>query len=72
MVKHTKYLGVQIDQHLLLDEHLSVITKTISRGLGLLKYSKKYLPLFTIQRMCKSLVEPYFRYRLPLLGVNVV
>ena len=40
MVKHTKYLGVQIDQHLLWDEHLSVIIKKISRGLGMLKYSK--------------------------------
>ena len=27
MVKHIKYLGVQIDQHLLWDEHLNVITK---------------------------------------------
>ena len=38
MVKHTKYLGVQIDQHLLWDEHLSIITKKIARGLGMLKY----------------------------------
>ena len=68
MVKHTKYLGVQIDQHLLWDEHLSIITKKIARGLGMLKYSKKYLPLSTIQRMCKSLVEPYFRYCLPVWG----
>ena len=68
MVKHTKYLGFQIDQHLLWDEHLSIITKKISRGLGMLKYSKKYLPLSTIQRMCKSLVEPYFRYCLPVWG----
>ena len=34
----------------------------------MLKYSKKYLPLSTIQRMCKSLVEPYFRYCLPVWG----
>ena len=68
MVKHTKYLGVQIDQHLLWDEHFSIITKKIARGLGMLKYSKKYLPLSTIQRMCKSLVEPYFRYCLPVWG----
>ena len=62
MAKHTKYLCVQIDQHLLWDEHLSGITKKNSLGLGILKYSKKYLSLFTIQRMCKSLVVPYFRY----------
>ena len=34
----------------------------------MLKYSKKYLPFFTIQRMCKSLVEPYFRYCLLVWG----
>ena len=40
MVKHTKYLRVQIDQHLPWDEHLSIFAQKISRGLGMLKYSK--------------------------------
>ena len=58
MVKHTKYLGVQIDQHLLWDEHLSVITKKISRGLGMLKYSKNsshYPPFKGFVRVLYSL-----------------
>ena len=34
----------------------------------MLQYSKKYLPLLTIQSMYKSLVEPYFRYCCPVWG----
>ena len=34
----------------------------------MLKHSKKYLPLLTIQSMYKSLVEPYFRYCCPVWG----
>ena len=34
----------------------------------MLKYSKKYLPLLTIQCTYKSLVEPYFRYCCPVWG----
>ena len=34
----------------------------------MLKYSKRYLPLLTIQSMYKSLIEPYFRYCCPAWG----
>ena len=68
MVKYAKYLGVQVNQHLLWDEHLNVSTKKISRGIGMLKFAKRYLPLQTIQTMYKSLVEPYFRYCSPVWG----
>ena len=34
----------------------------------MLKYSKKYLSLLSIQCMYKSLVEPYFRYCCPVWG----
>ena len=35
----------------------------------MLKYSKKFLPLLTIQSMYKSLVEPYLRYCCPVWGI---
>ena len=41
---------------------LHTIMEKVSRGKGMLKYSRKYLPLLTMQCMYKSLVEPYFRY----------
>ena len=68
ITKQAKYLGVMVDQHLNWKELISTIKKKVSRGIGTLKYSKKYLPLLTIQSMYKSLVEPYFRYCCPVWG----
>ena len=66
--KQAKYLGVMVDQHLNWKEQISTVKKKVSRGIGMLKYSNKYLPLLTIQSMYKSLVEPYFRYCSPVWG----
>ena len=68
IIKQAKYLGVMVDQHLNWKEQISTIKKKASRGIGMLKYSKKYLPLLTIQTMYKSLVEPYFRYCCPVFN----
>ena len=68
IVKQAKYLRVMVDQHLNCKEQISTIKKKVSRGIGMLTYSKKYLPLLTIQCMYKSLVEPYFRYCCPVWG----
>ena len=68
IITSTKYLGVQVDQFLNWHEHLVTITKKVSRGLGMLRYAKRYLPLVTVQMMYKSLVEPHFRYCCPVLG----
>ena len=54
IVKQAKYLGVMVDQHLNWKEQISTIKKKVSSGIGMLKYSKKYLPLLTIQSMYKS------------------
>ena len=68
IITSTKYLGVQVNQFLNWDEHLVTITKKVSRGLGMLRYAKRYLPLVTVQAMYKSLVEPHFRYCCPVGG----
>ena len=68
IIKQAKYLGVMVDQHLNWKEQIFTIKEKASRGIGMLKYSKKYLPLLTIQSMYKSLVEPYFRYCCPAWG----
>ena len=41
-----------------------------SLGLGMLRFSKKYLPIVSVQKMYRSLVEPYFRYCCPVWGVS--
>ena len=69
IITSTKYLGIQVDQFLNWDEHLVTITKKVSRGLGMLRYAKRYLPLVNVQAMYKSLVEPHFRYCCPVSGL---
>ena len=39
-IKHTKYLGIEVDQYLNWDEHLSALIKKISSGIGMLRYGK--------------------------------
>ena len=65
IIKQAKYLAVIVDQHLKWKDQISSIKKKVSRGIGMLKYSKKYLPLVTIQSMYKSLVD---RYCCPVWG----
>jgi len=57
-----------VDQLLNWEVKISTIKKKASKGIGTLKYSKKYLPLLTIQSMYRGLIEPYFRYCCPVWG----
>ena len=57
-----KYFGLRIDSSLKLKEQITTITSKISRGIGMLKYSKRYLPLHTFQRMYNSIVDTHLRY----------
>ena len=69
MIKDTKYLGVYVDKHLSWDVQIANMVKKISKALGMLRYSKQYLPIKSVQTMYKSLVEPYFRFCCPVWGV---
>ena len=40
-----KYLGVQVDQYLNWEGHLLTIINKVSRGIGMLRLAKRYLPL---------------------------
>ena len=42
-VERTKYLGVQLDCHLVWDEQVKGMRNKVSRALGFLKYAKKFL-----------------------------
>ena len=68
VVDHAKYLGVQVDKHLVWDEHTKALRSKISRSLGFLKYAKKLLPKHTLSLMYRSIVEPHFRYCFSVWG----
>ena len=68
MVNNTKYLGLQVDDQLKWSTHLSSTIKKVSRGIGMLKYSKRYLPKESLIMLHRSLVGPYFRYCCPVWG----
>ena len=59
MINNTRYLGVQIDSNLNWDKHIDTIKTKANRALGLIKYSKKYLPSDVINKMYRGIVEPY-------------
>ena len=48
------------------------MVKKISKALGMLRYSKQYLPIKAVQAMYKSLVEPYFRYCCQVCGITAL
>ena len=62
MVNEAQYLGIQIDKTLSWKEHINIIAPKISRGIGMLRYAKRYAPLSTMKTMYGSIVEPYLRY----------
>ena len=62
IVEKAKYLGVQLDQHLVWDDHARYVCTKVSRALGFLKYAKKLLSQETLNHIYKGIVEPYFRY----------
>ena len=41
MEENIRYLGVIVDKHLSWDEQISAVTKNVSRGLGMLRFSIK-------------------------------
>ena len=62
MIANTKYLGVQVDSQLNWDEHVGTIKTKANRAIGLIKYSKKYLPSDVLNKMYRGIVEPQLSY----------
>ena len=62
MIANTKYLGFQVDSQLNWDKHVDTIKTKANRALGLIKYSKKYLPSDVLSKMYRGIVEPQLSY----------
>ena len=61
-VDQAKYLGVIIDKNLNWEEHISNVHTKVSRAIGFLKYSRKFLPQNTLSKMYSGIVEPHFLF----------
>ena len=61
-VKHTKYLGLIVNDTLTWGHHMEYISTKINRNIGILKRTQNYLPRSSLITLHKTLIEPYFRY----------
>ena len=61
-VQSTKFLGIQIDQHLTWTEHLNNIATKMAKGIGILWKAKPYLNQCTLRTLCYCFVFPYVNY----------
>ena len=61
-VKSTKFLGVIVDEKLSWTEHISSVTKTISRNTGALSKLRSFLPPPILFSIYNTLILPYINY----------
>ena len=57
-----KYLGIEIDESLIWQEHVEIIWKNVSAGLGDFKRIRNFVPHRILLKMYDTLVSPYFQY----------
>ena len=61
-MKSIKFLGVIIDDKLAWKDHISHISKTISRNTGVLSKLRSFLPTSTLFTLYNTLILPYLSY----------
>ena len=66
--EHIKYLGVTVDQHLSWKEHISNVSKTISRNTGILCKLRTYLNPKLLKTIYYSLIYSYIIYGIQVWG----
>ena len=67
-VAEFKFLGTVIDETLSWKSHLNFIRKKISRNIGIIKRSKRYLPEKVLLQMYYSLILPNLTYSISVWG----
>ena len=67
-VKHSKFLGVIIDQRLTFYNHIQYMKGKISRAMGILYKCRKYLKQSTLLTLYNAFIYPYFNYCIAVWG----
>ena len=66
--KFFKYLGVTIDENLKWDSHIKQVETTISRNIGLIGRSQRFLNSSCLILLYNALILPFFNYCLQIWG----
>ena len=61
-VNSSQCLGVEIDEFLTWDAHISSVSKKVSSGIGVIKKIKPFVPTSNLLSVYQSIVEPYLDY----------
>ena len=61
-VKHTKYLGVHLDENLKWEEHIDNICSKINRSINGLRQARGYVDLDVLKTIYNALIQPVFDY----------
>ena len=62
VIRHSRYLGVQIDENVTWKNQIKSVTEKASRAIGFLKYAKHFLPEAIVKALYTSIVEPHLQY----------
>ena len=67
-----KTLGVVVDDQLLWKNHVDATIAKVSKGIGMLRRMKPYVPKFTLMHVYNALILPHFDYSVALSGIHAV
>ena len=62
LVKHTKFLGVILDNEINWKQHILHISQKLSKSLGILKRARQFLNTSTLLQLYYSFLYPYLSY----------
>ena len=61
-VKHTKFLGVLIDENFTWKCHIDCVSKTLSRNIGIMNKLKHFIPARILHTLYCTFILPYLNY----------
>ena len=67
-VKHTKFLGVLIDENLTWKCHIDCVSKTLSRNIGIMNKLKHFIPDRILHTLYCTFILPYLNYGILIWG----
>ncbi len=69
-VKHSKTLGIIIDDQLLWKKQVETTVSKVSKGIGVLRRIKSCVPKRTLIKVYNAIILPHFHYCIALFGVT--